>query len=83
MQQSEDKESFMRQPNAIIASALHRAIVYCDKLGRYLLFQRDAESSVYGWKEGQPSAASGRVDSSDPDLPAKAQPDPETRPNAR
>jgi hypothetical protein len=61
--------------------ALQAANKYCEKLGKHLLFQRNAESGVYGWSPRQSNLTFLCLDANDPDyVRAKPQQDPSTPP---
>ena len=65
---------FATQANTNV-KALQAANQYCEKLGKHLLFQRNAESSVYGWSPRQANLTFLCLDENDPDYTrAKSQP---------
>jgi len=71
---------FATQANTNV-KALQAANAYCEKLGKHLLFQRNAESGVYGWSPRQANLTFLCLDANDPDyVRAKAQPEPASPP---
>jgi hypothetical protein len=65
---------FATQANTNV-KALQTANEYCAKLGKHLLFQKNAESGVYGWSPRQSNLTFLCLDANDPDYvrAAKAQ----------
>ena len=65
---------FATQANTNV-KALKAASEYCEKLGKHLVFQRNAESGVYGWSPRQSNLTFLCLDANDPDYkhaPAQA-----------
>src|SRR5580698_6093401 len=63
---------FATQANTNI-KALKAANDYCDKLGKHLVMQRNAESGVYGWSPRQSNLTFLCLDANDPDYTHKVQ----------
>ena len=57
---------FATQANTNV-KALKAANAYCDKMGKHLVFQRNAESGVYGWSPRQSNLTFLCLDVNDPD----------------
>jgi hypothetical protein len=57
---------FATQANTNV-QALKTASDYCDKLGKHLVMQRNAESGVYGWSPRQSNLTFLCLDANDPD----------------
>jgi hypothetical protein len=63
---------FATQANTNV-KALKTASDYCDKLGKHLVTQRNAESGVYGWSPRQSNLTFLCVDANDSDYTHKIQ----------
>lgn len=63
---------FATQANTNV-KALKTASDYCDKLGKHLVTQRNAESGVYGWSPRQSNLTFLCLDANDPDYTHKIQ----------
>jgi hypothetical protein len=57
---------FATQANTNV-KALKTAGDYCEKLGKHLVMQRNAESGVYGWSPRQSNLTFLCLDANDPD----------------